>query len=203
MKINTKTRLKSGYMLLILVFIVFLISIGLMIAVPVWQTQMKRELEEELIFRGNQFVEAIRIFQTKKPGTFPKNFEELIEEKCLRRMYKDPMTASGEWNIILPVQEDPTRPSRRRRQLYSNPEEMRRAKSEAGGIQKVIIAPFSALSSIDNPQIIGVVSSSTAKSMKTYNNQTSYNKWLFFYGQDGKNLPKIVMYGQEEKEEEY
>ena len=140
----------------------------------------------------------------------------LIEEKCLRRMYKDPMTASGNWNIILPVQEGPTRPRRRRRQRLSAPEERRRAEpeegelenpeegeqSEEGGIQKVIIAPFSALSSIDNPQIIGVVSSSTAKSMKTYNDQTSYNKWLFFYGQDGKNLPKIVMYGQEEKEEE-
>jgi len=209
MEKNTKNNLKSGYMLLILVFFVFLISIGLMIAVPVWQTQIKREMEEELIFRGNQFVEAIRIFQTKTPGSFPESFDELIEEKCLRRLYKDPMTASGEWNIILPIQEGPSRPVRprdRRRSAVqegierAEPEEGGRG--EEGGIQKVLIAPFSALSSIDNPQIIGVVSSSADRSIKIYNNQTSYNKWLFYYGGDDKNLPNIVMYGQEQEKEE-
>lgn len=188
-------------MLLILVFIVFLISIGLMVAVPVWQTQVKREMEEELIFRGNQFVEAIRVFQTKKPGTFPKNFEELIEEKCLRRLYKDPMTANGEWNIIMSVQEGPTGPvRRRRRQQTANRREG--GSGEGGGVQKVLIAPFSVLSSIKNPQIIGVVSSSTSNSIKIYNDQTSYDKWLFYYGYDEKKLPEIIMYGQEEEEEE-
>lgn len=209
MKKNTKKNLKSGYMLLILVFIVFLISIGLMIAVPVWQTQIKREREEELIFRGKQFVEAIRIFQTKNPGTFPKSFDELIEEKCLRRLYKDPMTASGEWNIILPIQEGPSRSARpRNRQRSAGPEGNDRAepggreRGEEGGFQKVLIAPFSALSSIGNPQIIGVVSSSTAVSIKIYNNQTSYDKWLFYYGQDEKKVPEIVIYGQEQEKEE-
>jgi len=193
-------KLNNGYMLLILVFIVFSISIGLLVAVPLWQTQMKREMEEELIFRGNQFVEAIRLFQTKTPGTFPKNFEELIEEKCLRRMYKDPMTSSGEWNIIMPIQEGPTRPARPgRRRRSSDPGESGR--SGAGGPQKVLIAPFSVLSSINNPQIIGVVSTSTANSIKIYKGQTSYDRWLFFYGQEGNKLPEIVIYGQEEETE--
>ena len=196
-------------MLLILVFVVFSISIGLLVAVPLWQTQVKREMEEELIFRGNQYVEAIRLFQTKKPGTFPKDFEELIEEKCLRRLYKDPMTASGEWNIILPIQEGPSSPaiSRRRRRSPESrqirgtePEESGR--SEAAGPQKVLIAPFSVLSSIKNPQIIGVVSTSTAKSIKIFNGQSSYDRWLFFYGQEGNKLPQIVIYGQNEEDEE-
>lgn len=199
---NIKSKnAKNGYMLLILVFIVFSISIGLLVAVPLWQTQMKRELEEELIFRGNQFVEAIRLFQTKNPGTFPKDFDELIEEKCLRRMYKDPMTAAGEWNIILPVQEGPTGPARPRRRRRS-PEPDQSGRSESSGPQKVIIAPFSALSAINNPQIIGVVSSSKANSIKIYNGQTSYDRWLFFYGQEGNKLPEIVIYGQEAEDEE-
>lgn len=197
---NVRKKSNNGYILLILVFVIFSISIGLLVAMPLWQTQMKREMEEELIFRGNQFVEAIRLFQTKKPGTFPKNFEELIEEKCLRRMYKDPLTSSGEWNIILPIQEGPTRPARpgrRRRSL--DPGESGR--SEAGGPQKVLIVPFGVLSSIKNPQIIGVVSTSTANSIKIYKGQTSYNRWLFFYGQEGNKLPEIVIYGQEEETE--
>jgi type II secretory pathway pseudopilin PulG len=100
---------QKGYTLLILIFAVSILSIGLLVAVPVWQTQIQREKEEELIFRGNQYVEAVRLFQLKKPGSFPSTLDELIEEKCLRRLYRDPMTSHGEWNIILPISGVPRR----------------------------------------------------------------------------------------------
>ena len=105
-------RRRKGYTLLILVFAVSIVSIGLIVAVPVWQTQIQREKEEELIFRGNQYVEAVRLYQLKKPGTFPSTLEELVEEKCLRRLFKDPMTTHGEWNIILPYQRGAVCPAR-------------------------------------------------------------------------------------------
>lgn len=95
----------SGYTLLILLFALTVLTLGLMVAVPVWETQIQREKEEELIFRGKQYIEAIRIFRLKKPGAFPRSLEELLEENCIRRLYKDPMTKSGEWNIILPIRE--------------------------------------------------------------------------------------------------
>ena len=59
-----------------------------------------------------------------------------------------------------------------------------------------------ALPSIRNPQIIGVVSSSTKKSIRLYNDQDSYDKWLFFYGQDPEKPPEIIYYGQEEEANE-
>ncbi len=65
----------------------------------------------------------------------------------------------------------------------------------------VLVAPESALPSIQNPVILGVVSSSTQKSIKLYYDQDSYDKWLFYYGQDPEKPPKIVYYGREEKEE--
>jgi type II secretory pathway pseudopilin PulG len=210
----------EGYIILLLMFSVFLISLGLMVAVPVWQTQIQREKEEELIFRGKQYVEAIRLFQQKKPGAFPREFDELIKEKCIRQLYKDPMTKDGTWNVVLLAPGLPTgrsQPARRRtsnfgrsrqRREQTGQRESRQGSSSdqgagAGGgfaVQKVLIAPQEALSSIDNPQIIGVVSKSAQESIKIYYQQESYDKWLFYYGQDPTNLPEIVYYGREDKD---
>jgi type II secretory pathway pseudopilin PulG len=211
-----------GYIILLLMFSVFLISIGLMVAVPVWQTQIQREKEEELIFRAKQFVEAVRLFQQKKPGAFPREFDELLEEKCIRRLYKDPMTEDGSWNVILiapGLASRSTQPARRRTSAFDGRDQQittqnrrqgrgsQSARSEqAGGggggfaVQKVLIAPQEALFSIDNPQIIGVVSKSTRQSIKIYYQQESYDKWLFYFGQDPNKMPEIVYYGQKEKD---
>lgn len=202
-----KVKKANGYTILILMFMVFVMSIGLMIAVPVWQTQIQREKEEELIFRGKQYVEAIRLFQSKRPGAFPKDFEELIEEKCLRKLFEDPMSPDGKWNVILmsqgPVARRSRQPTRRTPRRGSSGRGGRPttpgSEGPATAVQKVLIAPQAALDSIDNPQIIGVVSSSTKKSFKIHNDQESYDMWLFFYGQDPKKMPEIVIYGQEEK----
>jgi type II secretory pathway pseudopilin PulG len=170
----------SGYTLLILLFALTVLTLGLMVAVPVWETQIQREKEEELIFRGKQYIEAIRIFCLKKPGTFPRSLEELFEENCIRRLYEDPMTKSGEWNIILPYQ--------------------RISSKQGSSSPKVLVIPLNQLSAIDNPQIIGVVSASTRKSFKIYKEQESYDKWLFSQGVTSENMPEIVYFGQEEKE---
>lgn len=210
---------QKGYTLLILLFAVSIISIGLIVAVPIMQTQSQREKEEELIFRGNQYVEAIRLYQLKKPGTFPSTLEELVEEKCLRRLYRDPMTSHGEWNIILPYQRGATTQPRQPRRSSQNPFERSSqrqtgrtpqegssragqvARGSAASIQKIYIVPFSALTSVDNPQIIGVVSSSDKTSFKIYMDSESYDKWLFFHGMDSSNMPEIVYYGQEEEKD--
>lgn len=173
---------RKGYTLIILMIAIFIMSIGLLVAIPVWQTQIQREKEEELIFRGKQYVEAIRLFQKKYPGSFPETMDKLLEEKCIRKLYKDPVRKNGEWNIILPIGGRTT--GRRRK---------------SGTSQKILVAPQSALSSIDNPRIIGVVSSSSAKSIKIYLDEETYDKWLFYYGQDPKKRTEIIYYGQIEK----
>jgi len=174
---NKNQTHSSGYTLIILLFAVTVLIIGLLVAVPVWQTQIQREKEEELIFRGRQYVEAIRLFQLKKPGAFPKTMDELIEEKCIRRLYTDPMTKNGEWNIILTYQQASAK--------------------QQGSLQQVLIVPSSMLAGIDNSRIIGVVSASTLKSKKIYFKQESYDRWLFFFGQDPNKMPEIIYYGQE------
>lgn len=167
-----------------LMIAISVLSIGLLVAVPVWQTEIQREKEEELIFRGNQYAEAIRIFQMKKPGSFPKTLDELLKEKCIRKLYKDPMTDHGDWNLILPYTLSQTGVST----------------TKTGSPQKVMVVPYNLLKSVGIAQIIGVVSSSKKKSIKIYVEQESYDKWLFFYGQDFKKMPEIVYFGESEKD---
>jgi type II secretory pathway pseudopilin PulG len=190
--------MKPGYTLLIVLFVLFILALGFMLAVPVWQTQIQREAETELIFRGEQYVEAVRVFQTRFPGRFPKNFEELLEEKCLRRPFRDPMTAEGEWNVILLYPQAQPRAARTSRRRGRRPQTQAQTAAPAAP-QKVLIAPEAVIDSIENAQIIGVVSTSTETSKRIYKDQSTYDKWLFYYGQDPEKLPEIVYYGQEEK----
>jgi type II secretory pathway pseudopilin PulG len=198
------TTRAPGYVLIMLLFVITVMAIGLMVAVPVWQTQIQREKEAELIFRGNQYVEAVRIFQIKKPGTFPKALDELVKEKCIRRLYEDPMSPDGTWNIILlgggaapggkqRVSPGPGKP------LAQGPgpgNPLAQGPGQAFSAQSILVAPQSALSSIRNAQILGVVSSSTRKSFRIYNSEESYDRWLFFYGYSPENPPEIVYYGR-------
>lgn len=203
----------GGYAILILLFVFTVMSLGLTLAVPVWETQMQREKEAELIFRGNQYVEGVRIYQLKNPGAFPKTLDEMVEKKCLRRLYRDPMSEDGQWMVILqqsgfggvsplggPGAARPGSPGGTGRAIGPGAQGQQSGMSPVPtGGQKVLVAPVSALSSIQNPRIIGVVSSSTRKSIRIYNEQESYDKWLFFYGQDPKNMPEIIYYGETEK----
>jgi len=166
---------RPGYVLIILMMAVFVMSLGLLIALPVWQTELQREKEEELIFRGKQYAEAVRIYVLKNPGRFPKSLKELLEKKCIRRLYKDPFGPNGEWNVILGSGNAPT---------------------GGQGTQEVMIAPERVLPAIKDPRVLGVVSSSKAKSVKIYNDQESHDKWLFFFGQDPKKPPRVVIYGE-------
>src|SRR5687767_14014546 len=52
----------------------------------------KREKEAELVFRGNQYARAIGLFQRKFANTPPPTIDVLVEQRFLRKKYKDPIT---------------------------------------------------------------------------------------------------------------
>jgi hypothetical protein len=176
MKTGTSERC-GGYLIIMLMMAVFVIAVGLLIAVPVWQTEIQREKEEELIFRGRQYAEAVRLYLLKNPNQYPSSLEDLLEKKCIRRLYKDPLGPNGEWDVILAT----GRPA-----------------SGKEGATEVLVVPQRALPSIKSARILGVVSSSRKRSIKIFNDQESHDKWLFFYGQDPKKLPRIIYHGEED-----
>jgi type II secretory pathway pseudopilin PulG len=82
-----------------------LVSIGVMmvlmsVAMPVWRHEVQREKEAELIFRGEQYARAIYLYQRKAgPGNFPPSIDVLVQQRFLRKKYKDPITG-GDFQII-------------------------------------------------------------------------------------------------------
>lgn len=61
------------------------------VALPVWRHAAQREKEAELVFRGQQYVRAIRLFQMKTQ-TLPTSIDLLVQGHYLRKKYKDPIT---------------------------------------------------------------------------------------------------------------
>ena len=65
----------------------------------------QREKEAELLFRGEQYRDAIASYY-RKEQRYPGKLEELLEDKRypmpvrhLRRLYKDPITG-GDWAVV-------------------------------------------------------------------------------------------------------
>ncbi len=75
-------------------------AILLSVAMPVWRHEAQREKEAELVFRGEQYARAIALFKFKNaniPNAFPPSIDFLVENRFLRKKYKDPMTKDGEF----------------------------------------------------------------------------------------------------------
>ena len=86
-------RRQSGYNMVMCMIAITVLNIMVAIALPMWSQEIQRDREEELISRGWQYVEAIRLFQNRFQRP-PIRLEELIEVKprSIRKLWKDPMT---------------------------------------------------------------------------------------------------------------
>jgi type II secretory pathway pseudopilin PulG len=92
---------EAGYNMVMLIVALTILNIMLAAMMPLMSTEIQREKEEELIFRGWQYAEAIRVFHMRFQR-YPNKLEELIEIKprCIRQLWKDPMAKDGKWGII-------------------------------------------------------------------------------------------------------
>ena len=87
-------RRDAGFSLAALIFFTTAASIFIAAAVPAYQMQAKREVEEELIFRGEEYVRGIQKYQ-RRLGIYPTSIDQLVETnglRFIRRKYKDPVT---------------------------------------------------------------------------------------------------------------
>jgi type II secretory pathway pseudopilin PulG len=80
------------------VVIMAIMAIMLTVAVQTATFHQKREKELELKFRGQQFVEAVRLFRARN-GRFPLKLDELVKAKprVLRKKWLDPITGKFDW----------------------------------------------------------------------------------------------------------
>ena len=92
---------EAGFVMSALLVSIFIMSLLLAMALPVWHHAARRERESELIFRGEQYARAIALWQRQRPGSTPQDIDTLIEERFLRKRYRDPMTKDGKFQILL------------------------------------------------------------------------------------------------------
>lgn len=101
---------QGGYTFLGLLFAVALSGIALAGTGSLWQLESQREKEKELLFIGEEYRQAIASYFDKTPGTdkqYPAKLEDLLQDKRfpmpvhhLRRLYRDPMSPDGSWELI-------------------------------------------------------------------------------------------------------
>jgi len=95
-------RAEAGYALIVVMIAVTVLIIGLLTVLPSTYQEARREREEELIFRGNQYARAIYLFQ-QRFRRYPSSVNELLHTNnlsFLRKPWPDPMTPKGKWRFI-------------------------------------------------------------------------------------------------------
>ena len=92
----------GGYTLAGLMIVLIVLEIAIAIAVPLWSGAAKRDREEELIFRGLQYAEAVRVFQQME-GRLPAGLKELAEHepRVLRQAWTNPIAYEDGWLPVL------------------------------------------------------------------------------------------------------
>ncbi len=96
-----RSRSERGYTLVAIMIFITLLSIAILVVSPSISMMMKRDREQELLFRGKQYAQAILNFQ-KRQGRFPLNLKELMTTKprSARQLYKEPICNCDDWGLI-------------------------------------------------------------------------------------------------------
>jgi hypothetical protein len=100
-----RKRRQQGYAMMMVLFFTALLLISAVVAAPRILTEGKREKEQEMIWRGKQYVRGVKLYY-RKMGRFPTTVDDLIKPKVgslrfMRQAYKDPMNGTdGTWRLI-------------------------------------------------------------------------------------------------------
>ncbi|MGB7726438.1 MAG: hypothetical protein WBL50_00300 [Candidatus Acidiferrum sp.] len=95
---------ESGYALVMVMFILALLVLTMAEAAPTVLSNIQREREKEMVWRGKQYTRGIRMYYTKM-NRFPTSLDDLTKPKTgirfMRQAYKDPMNqVDGSWRLI-------------------------------------------------------------------------------------------------------
>jgi type II secretory pathway pseudopilin PulG len=98
---------QGGFTYLGMLLILVLVGIALASAGLVWHTASVHEKEEDLLFVGEQYRQAIASYYVSGQGELPKKLADLVLDprfasvkRHLRRIYPDPMTGTKEWGLV-------------------------------------------------------------------------------------------------------
>jgi len=174
----------DGFAMAALLVSIAVMTVLMSVAMPVWRHQGVREKEAELVFRGEQYARAIALYQRKLgPGSLPPSLDVLVEQRFIRKLYKDPMTKDGEFQLLYASQQAGGRGGARGGGgTQPSPSPSPFGQPGSGGGAPGAASPGQAPGSVRGG-IIGVTSKSTDASIRVYNGATHYNEWQFLFTQ--------------------
>lgn len=108
-----KLRQCSGFTYLGLLILIAIISIAATATVQVGALAQRRAAEEELLFVGMTYRQALTSYANATPAGLPRHpkaLEDLLKDprypntrRHLRRLYPDPITGKAEWGLLLAI----------------------------------------------------------------------------------------------------
>jgi len=182
---------QRGYAMAALIVAMAVMAIMMTVAMPVWKQTAQREKEEELIFRGKQYTHAIGLFQRKYANAYPPTIDVLVEQRFLRKKFKDPITGE-DFQPLLAGQGAPGAGAPGAATPGAQPQAPGTAPRGSAGIPNPGATSPAAganrgISPIGTPGagpvggIMGVTSKSKEKSIRLYNGRSHYNEWAFVF----------------------
>jgi type II secretory pathway pseudopilin PulG len=166
-----------------------IMAVMMTVAMPVWKHNIQREKEEELVFRGKQYVHAIELYGRKFANTQPPSVDALVEQRFLRKKFKDPIT-NQDFELVRANQAPQSGTGQQGGAATPGPGRGGASISPipgAGGPGASTQGAQRGISQIGSPGanpiggIVGVASKSKDKSIRLYNGRSHYNEWVFVY----------------------
>ena len=94
-----------GVIYVMVLMVLLIMGISTAVIGPVWHTELRREKEEELLFRLGEYRRAIAQYRADR-GRPPRELKDLLEDRgqlqvkrYLRRLYPDPVTGKPDWKL--------------------------------------------------------------------------------------------------------
>jgi type II secretory pathway pseudopilin PulG len=176
---------ERGYAMAALLVALAVMAILMSVAMPVWRQQARREKEAELVWRGEQYARAIALYRFKmgqqgQSGMIlPPSIDLLVEQRFLRKKYKDPMTKDGEFVVMPAGGATPGVPGPGRQ--GPGPTQQPPGLTP-GGQRGAANAPQPGVpGQLAIGGVMGVRSKSEETSLRSYRGQTRYDQWQFTF----------------------
>jgi type II secretory pathway pseudopilin PulG len=170
-------RGNRGYAMAALLVGMSVMAVLMSALLPVWSHMATREKEEELIFRGKQYARAIGLFQRRYANTAPPTIDLLVEQRFLRKKYKDPITNDD----FQPIYANQQQPGQGSSQVAQRPGQQANATVVTPAQSQPLQSGFGSTGVGTQGGVIGVTSKSKDASIKIYNGRDRYNEWAFIF----------------------
>ena len=181
-------RGNRGYAMAALLVGMSVMAVLMSALLPVWSHMATREKEEELIFRGKQYARAIGLFQRKYANTAPPTIDLLVEQRFLRKKYKDPITNDDFQPIYANQNQQQGQGSS---QVAQRPGQQANT-TVTTPAQQQLQSGFGSTGVGTQGGVIGVTSKSKDASIKIYNGRDHYNEWAFVFLQTAQRAGQSV-----------